>query len=126
MSITSITNVYYIHLHLHTSHMWGYSLYGPCWVSVGIIVVLVPAEDGLFFSFPFFFAEYLKERARGDVAVPSALPPSLSRGCGKVTGCKGDGSQFHEIHRIFHKWMNTISFQFPHYANMQNIKSRPI
>lgn len=39
---------------------------------------------------------------------------------------QGDGFQIHKIHRIFHKWMNTISSQFPHYANMQNIKSRPI
>ena len=34
--------------------------------------------------------------------------------------------QIHKIHRIFHKWMNTIFYQFPHYANMQNIKFRPI
>lgn len=40
---------------------------------------------------------------------------------------QGDGFQIHKIHRILHKWMNTISSpQFPHYANMQNIKSRPI
>lgn len=34
--------------------------------------------------------------------------------------------QIHKIHRIFHKWMNTIFYHFPHYANMQNITFRPI
>lgn len=34
--------------------------------------------------------------------------------------------RIHKIHRIFHKWMNTIFYQFSHYANMQNITFRPI
>lgn len=39
---------------------------------------------------------------------------------------QGQTLQTHKIHRIFHKWMNTIFYQFPHYANMQNITFSPI
>ena len=52
--------------------------------------------------------------------------PASSGSTRQSTGRKGDGFQIHKIHRILHKWMNTISTQFPHYANMQNIKSGPI
>ncbi len=64
--------------------------------------------------------------AHGDVTVPCAPPPRFLWEPRQSHRPQGDGFQIHKIHRIFHKWMNTISSQFPHYANMQNIKSRPI
>lgn len=87
-----------------------------------------------FFSFfsPAFYEESTlafdmsSEARTGTWPCRARSRPASLGGCGKVSGWLWDGSQFHKIHRIFHKWMNTISFQFPHYANMQNIKSRPI
>lgn len=51
--------------------------------------------------------------------------PSLGSSC--QSHRKQDQTlQIHKIHRIFYKWMNTIFYQFPHYANMQNNTFSPI
>lgn len=57
------------------------------------------------------FAAFLEERTlafnmcggahAGDVTVPSALPLSLSGGCGKVTGCKGMALSFIKFIEFF-------------------------
>jgi len=54
------------------------------------------------------------------------FPPSSSGSSQQSHRLREQAFQIHKIHRIFHKWMNTIFYQFPHYANMQNIAFRPI
>lgn len=73
----------------------------------------------------FLLAENLSPElcARGPALHPPPTPSGEPRQSHRP---QGDGFQIHKIHRILHKWMNTISSQFPHYANTQNIKSRPI
>lgn len=56
-----------------------------------------------------------------------ALAAASSGSFGKVTDRRGKPAfGFIKFIESLHKWVNTISSQFPHYANMQNIKSRPI
>lgn len=108
--------------------MQYYGFYGSCWISAGIIVVLVPAAGGIlqrFLKSAHLPSICVVGRTRGRDRAERA-PAQPLWGLRESHRLQGDGSQFHKIHRIFHKWMNTISFQFPHYANMQNIKSRPI
>lgn len=61
----------------------------------------------------------------GEVPVPY-FPVGSSGNSQQSHRLREQTFQIHKIHRIFHKWMNTIFDQFPHYANMQNITFSPI
>lgn len=68
-----------------------------------------------------------RDRAWRAHTPPPPPPPRFLRDLqAKSPTTRGWGSRIHKIHRILHKWMNTISSRSSHYANMQNIKSGPI
>lgn len=102
--------------------------YGLAWILIKIICMLFYLQHMNLWSIvkllrsPWARLERTWRRNRG-LRAPALLPLGAEA---KSPTARGDGFQIHKIHRIFHKWMNTISSQFPHYANMQNIESRPI